>query len=157
LVSGPNTSTTTAPIQGREPPRPPAPGPRPPAPGQWPTANGQRPTQGSLSVVTQLHNRQVARVKKLRSVQLGNKPRLGNKLRLGNKPRLGAKPARGRRPRAGSAWRCEEPFEHAANFAQDLLVAEPQCGIRGVQDRVELEGGKVYVQVGDLARVDRLA
>jgi len=61
--------------------------PADPGPRTFPAHSGQRPVQGSLSAVTQLHNRQVARAKMLRRVQLSNKPRLGNTPRLGRLPR----------------------------------------------------------------------
>ena len=51
---------------------------------------------------------------------------------------------------AGSAWRCEEPFDHAADLVHGFLVAEPQRGVRGDEHRVDLEGRKVGVRVGDL-------
>ncbi|MFC9236377.1 hypothetical protein ACFTZK_07970 [Streptomyces decoyicus] len=56
----------------------------------------------------------------------------------------------------GSVWRYEEPFGHAADLVHDVfgfLVAQPKRGVRGHENRIDLERREVSVEFGDLPGV----
>src|ERR1039458_4991630 len=57
----------------------------------------------------------------------------------------------------GSTWWCEESVDDATGRVHGAVVAEPERGVRGGENCVDLESHKVGVESGDLPRVGRVA
>jgi deazaflavin-dependent oxidoreductase (nitroreductase family) len=61
-----------------------------------------------------------------------------------------------RRGTLSASW-SEESTDDATSRLHGAVVAEPERGVRGGEDRVDLEGRKVGVESGDLPGVGRMA